>query len=437
MAQYPVGFWNYPPIADMEPEEVKVWADCGMTLTMSPSLSGSDADRDKMKKMLDECLKYGMQLIIRDPRTEFSQAANGEQAYREGFAEVYREYGHHPATYGFFLGDEPLDEAQHAACRIALRVQQEIAPEKCGFLNFSQYWPGAENVILCGKKFDVWAKDFIAQSRCQMMCFDSYNQMDAGEEGIERYFLNLHMYGEETFAASIPLWATVLGVAHFDHRIPSEDDLRWQINSAIACGCKGILFFTFYTPPRHNNYRDAPIHEMGQKTITYDHMARVNKLLHRDYGELMMRLTLRESYHIQKCYGGWPLWEDNHQWIEGTVSNQGLFPSDGRYTWRPSRAHELIFRIASCHNIPGIVSFFTDDEGKEYVMIMNNSPFESGMFTFSLAPETQSVLRVYDHGEKEIDFEKNHWDAHFRRTEHEVQAGVWLAPGQFNIFRFL
>lgn len=408
MAKFPIGFWNYPSIDTMEIGEVKLWADCGMTLTMSPSFEVRPDTVQKLKLMLDECTKYDMKLIIRDPRTGWHGAAADPEGYRARFRKACADFGAHPSTYGFFIGDEPIGDQEFADCQTALRIQLEEAPDLVGFLNFNPYWPGMEQTHLGGKEFDVWAREFIEQSRCKLICYDCYTQLNPEEEGTDRYFLDLRKFYEAASAANVPLWTTLLSVGHFRYRCPSMDDLRWQVSTAVASGCKGLLWFTFYTE-HYRNYRGAPINEYREKTAVYDWMSLVLRSFHDDYGQLMCSLRLKQSFHFVKAYGGYPLFQEN--------------------------AHPVLRRVWSEHRVPGVVSFFEDEAGREYIAVVNNSPFESDLFKLALPAHTKHVYNVRLNGKDEKDMRRFHHDAFFHEDDIEVQAGVWLAPGQMELFR--
>ncbi len=122
MAKFPVGFWNYPSIDTMDIDEVKLWADCGMTVTMSPTLPIRPDAIQKLRSMLDECQKYGIQLIIRDNRLLWDGASDDPESYRAKFRQSMADFGHHPATHGFFVGDEPMTEKQFTDCKATLRI---------------------------------------------------------------------------------------------------------------------------------------------------------------------------------------------------------------------------------------------------------------------------------------------------------------------------
>ena len=91
-------------------------------------------------------------------------------------------------------------------------------------------------------------------------------------------------------------------------------------------------------------------------------------------------------------------------------------------------------KMESAHGIPGIVSTFYDESGEMYLCLCNNSPFESGLFSFIFDPGVTSCTRYWDNG-REIDFIRSHHDAIYEAHASFTKIGVYLAPGQMEIFK--
>ena len=404
--KFPIGFWNYPSIRTMTTEEVSLWADCGITLNMSPSYSDDPADHAALRGMLDECKNYGMQLILQDQRTLWTGAAADPAGYRARFQQAYDEFGHHPSVFGFFTGDEPSGSALEDSCA-ALKIQQQLAPELTGLLNFLPYWKGMEQTHLGGKSFEDWALDFISRSGSKLLCYDCYSQLNPEEEGTHTYFRNLNKFSTVARQSGIPIWTTLLSVGHFRYRVPTEDDLRWQVSTAAAAGCRGILWFTFYGKG-YRNYRGEPINEYGEKTPTYYALRHVLRRFQDEHGQLLMDLRFKSAYHVYKAYGDYPLFAERE-------------------------THPVLRRITSEHQVPAMVSFFTDPTGREYVVLVNNSPFESDLFKLWLDPGVR-IYNLRQNGAERRDMALWHHDAYWYESPDEKRAGVWLAPGQMEIF---
>ena len=75
-----------------------------------------------------------------------------------------------------------------------------------------------------------------------------------------------------------PFWA-VLNVSPFGSlRVPNASELAWQVNLPIAYGARGIVWFTYWTPPATDpaHYHDGPLTYDGRRTATYGRLTDVN-----------------------------------------------------------------------------------------------------------------------------------------------------------------
>ena len=144
LGRFPIGFWNYPNIDSYGPEEVTRWTKCGMTLNQSPRFDYAKNTKEQMLALLDECHRQGMKLMLCIAGIEFRDALKDIDAMRKTYIRAYEDFGKHPATYGFYVGDEPVGKEENQACVEAYRIYLEISPELTPFLNFNPYTPGFE-----------------------------------------------------------------------------------------------------------------------------------------------------------------------------------------------------------------------------------------------------------------------------------------------------
>lgn len=403
--KFPLGSWNYPSISERGAEEVDRWARCGMTVTQSFRFSYDSDKKERLIALLDECEKAGIKLILSVRGLEYSSFTD-EDTYRQAFRRAYDDFGKHPAAFGFDVGDEPTTPVGFDACARAIRIQKEEAPELHPFANFCPWSKGYEERYL-GKNIVDWAKEFAEKSHVDLLSFDCYTQMRPDPRP-DSYFANLRLYHEAAKASGTELWFTGLSVGHYIYRSPSEDDLRWQLNTAAASGCRGVLWFFFYGNG-YRNYRDSPIDLFNEETEVFRSMARVQKTFHLKHGELLMKLKHKSTYHIGESYGGYPLFTEG--------------------------VHPLIKRIKSLYNEPGLISFFEDENGKEYCVLVNNSPFRPDGFAMRLEKRVKKAVRVENHV-AEVFSSEHHHDAFYAELEDEIEVGTWFAPGQMEIFCF-
>lgn len=435
--KFPLGFWNYANLDIIGETPVKDWVECGMNLGTSPAFRpGIDSPED-MIAILDECQKKGVQLIIDDPRCHWNGVSADEDAYKTQFLEMLEQFGRHPAVYGFYVGDEP--SARHMKDAItAIRIQKELCPEKKPFINFYPYWDGLEEEFMDGADFDEWIDDFIEKTGVDQISYDHYHQMnppDAIESGIDEYFTSLNRYMAACKRNGVPLWVTNLAVGHFRYRCPKEDDFRWQLNTSVASGAKGVFWFFFYMRLCRVNYRVAPIDEHLERTETYAWLSRVQRSFQHQFGSLFTKLEHDETLHCGRAYGGYPLLK--------------------------RKTHPLINEVVCEQKLPCMVSFFHLKDGTKYMAIVNTSQTESGRFRCYFNPVVKELYRVCylgqniaaastfhhnssypdietDWGGVEVNCAKNDVCNHFKVDENGmIHNRAWLAPGQMEVFRLV
>ncbi|MBO5415349.1 MAG: hypothetical protein J6A83_01810 [Clostridia bacterium] len=420
MNRFPIGFWNYTS-GELSAKDVKDWSALGMTMACSPTID-ENTDKETIIGILDACAENDIKVIMCDNRTRFKNASDSPEEYRARSIAAYEDFGKHPAVFGFFIGDEPEKGKDFPDAVVAHNIQLEVAPELTPFLNFLPYWEGQEETILKAPSFLDWAANMIKDANLKVLSYDCYTQLspemekdahlklhgfdndtklNPEEEGLHMYFRNLRLYREAADRAGIIPWTTLLSVGHWRYRCPNEDDLRWQLSTAVASGMEGIMWFHIYERECRLNYRLAPIDAFGEHTETFNWLARTNKYFLHQFGDFFNRAKWIKTIHYGKAYGEFELWEKG-------------------------KSDDLVMDISSPHNLNAVVGFFELD-GKKYVAIVNNSPTETGMFRIHVSKKAKNVLQW-------------NWHSNLVRgkytqaTDNEYICGDWYAPGQMKLY---
>lgn len=407
MEKFPIGFWNYTKTGALGREAVRDWAELGMTFALSPGYS-EGCDRQAMLDILDACEENGVKVIVCDERTGFRGASDDIAASEARFREAYRDFGTHPAVLGFHVGDEPGNDKDFADAVAEYNIQLRNAPELMPFLNFLPYWEGQEETVLKAPTFADWAKNMAEKADLRVLCYDCYTQMNPGTEGVDQYFTNLRKFCEAGEAAGIDPWTTLLSVGHYLYRVPNEDDLRWQLNTAVASGMKGILWFFVYERAPMSNYRLPPIDEFGERTETFARMSRVNRHFLHQFGEFFRTAEHLATYHTVRSFGGYPLFE-------------------------AEKTDDILLDVTCDQEVPAVVSFFRLN-GEKHVAVVNNSTTQSGLFKLRVPKETKVFERLTWNRDY-ADLQTHCWDAYYSETPAERIGGDWLAPGQMKVYR--
>lgn len=398
-AKFPFSIWNYNTIFERTPTDVRDWAECGLTATMSPILEYGKDDLSLLIPYLDEAEKQGIQLIVNVHGLSYDWIGRlGRDSYAERFNEVYAAL-RHPALFGFYIGDEPAGCIAFEQCHDVIVLQNELAPEIRPYLNLATCMDDRSPEEFGGRTFREWLRD-LAHDVNGNLCF-SYGHYDQmyNEAGVDSYYRNLRALSAAADGAGVDLWNTMLSSAHYMFRIPSEYDIMWQITTSAACGSRGINWFRFYDRPFGPNYHGSPVDEYGNKTELYYAMLRSQRRFNDHFGELLMRLRHTKTYLTHKPYGGYPLFGEN--------------------------THPIISEIRSDEQ--AVIGFFTAEDGVEYMALVNGSQTTPGVFRLYFNQEKYNVEEVMFNGASLSPYSPKNTTAHW--------DGLWLYPGQMNMFR--
>ena len=413
--RFPIGFWNYTSIEKDTINHnaaacVKDWSDAGMTLAMSPYYSSAPQDVERMRAILDAAAEADIKVILCHKDTVWHHlTAEGEDAYRRDFAKACKDLGNHQAVFGFHVGDEPGAPQFPDACKAQL-IQKEMAPHLQPFLNLLPHYPGVEPRI----GYESWPRyldAYAAAARSPLLCYDCYVQMSpeadsyAGYGGWQMYFDNLWDFWQAAQRHGVDYWTTLLSVGHFNYRCPTEDDFRWQLNTALASGARGILWFFLYMKEPHSNYRVAPIDEHWQRTETFAWLGRVCRSFLKGHALILQESKLVRACHFGKAWGPWPKFD-------------GTGP---------------VARAQSSAGTPLIISQFKHAGGSDYLAVVNNSQTKSTQAELVVTGNRPNLHRVGWHARENPLL--NSTDQGIEHGADYIKANLWLAPGQMELLR--
>lgn len=304
------GFWNYRESGVLGKEAVSDWKELNMTIPMSFDFDVNIHDKQDMLDILDECQKQGLKLVIRDKRTRYKTYAEiGEKAFLEGVRAAYEDFGKHPAVFGFFAGDEPTQEYEEAFIG-TLKILMEEMPNLTPFGNVFPYFGGSDFDMLTGRNTEYYEKlvsRILEESGAPVIGFDQYSQCvqenHNQEVGISSWYYNLDMFQKLSKEKGRIFYVSALCVGHWAYRVPNEDDIRWQINTALAHGARGVIWFHLYNLTGDDSYRNAPFYgENFKRTETFTYIARQQDIFGQTHREQFNKMELTDVYHTGHIY---------------------------------------------------------------------------------------------------------------------------------------
>lgn len=352
-----MNFWNYDNFDGNDVKHiVKEWKDAEFNLGMTFLYYGDPQTKAEVLKMLDECQANGMQTIVCDYRTHFNNLiAKGEKEFRKDVECAVRDFGSHPATFAFYVGDEPT-KAYWEGAKNAVKIVNELSPVPA-FINFLPYWEGDDYLSVMGcdsSEYEAKLDAFVKESGLNIVAYDCYACMNTHfkKMGLDMYYKNLAIFTRVARNNDLPCWCSSLCMGHWDYRAPTLEDMRWQVNTALAYGITGIQWFAVFDKKRDPNDCEilplnAPYNDFGERTKTWYDMRDVNYQTLARFSDVVPNLNWQHSWHYGEVYA------ETRYWYDGV--------------------DDTLIHFSTTHKDNALISKFKDNDGCLHYFFVNTS----------------------------------------------------------------
>ncbi len=224
---------------------------------------------------LDLVQQAGLQAFVSGNHVGDAEAGLNDEEIARRVGELVDRVGDHPATFGYYLRDEPSSVIYPGLGRWKA-AYKAANPDRLAYINlFPNY---ASPGQMGADTYEQYLERYVEQVDPEFISYDHYALMDDGTLR-DGYFQNLEAVRRVSLAAGIPFWNIVLSNAHFRYAEPSPAGLRFQAYTTLAYGGRGISYFTYFAP-KVGNYRLAPVDQFGNRTPVWDMLRNVNLQIH-------------------------------------------------------------------------------------------------------------------------------------------------------------
>ena len=352
--EYPISYWVGPP---REFNTLAAWQtvkDCNFTVC---GQYGGYSRADNRTR-LDFCAQLGLKAMIVDGRTSWEAAAY------EGHAELIKslvaDYGSHPATYGYFILDEPSADRFPALAK----VSQELQRQDPGHLPYINLLPTYASPTQLGTPtYAEHLERFLSQVKPAVLSYDHYALLKDGSDRVD-YFENLELIRDYGRRYGVPTWNILLSLPHLNYREPSADEMRWQVYTSLAYGSKGLMWFTYWTLPAWEKEFGgcAIVNPTGEPARLYPIVKQLNGET-RVLGKTLLGLTSTGVYHSGQVPLG--------------CTRLGV---------------DALIQLPG--DLPLLIGFFTDASGQQYAMLVNRDHAQPVEATLALKPHVTGLTEI-------------------------------------------
>ncbi|MCQ6562780.1 hypothetical protein [Paenibacillus mendelii] len=344
------------------------------------------------------------QITLKTPHggsiSAFSPTGRPSDAYIETLVDHYKD---HAAVLGYNLIDEPFGELYPMLKETSDRIKA-LDPGRMIYTNhYALNEEGTHYYSLEGTPpmgYEDYYKNWIATNP-DMISYDYY---PFKKEGFDEkvHYQTLAFFREQSLLNGLDFWAYIQSVAYDYFHIlePNEPQMRFQIYSTLAYGAKGYVYWTYCTPtgadPELAQIHDAIILTDGSKNETYEYAKTINgEIL--NIGSVLLSLTSLAVYHT------------------------GVVPP-----FTEPLPEDFFWQLAGGESaVPLIISYFENETGRKFIMVVNRDLEQAQSLTFSLSAELQAVQEVCKSTGNEI-----------ATTFHAAEGtlSVSLAPGDGRLY---
>ncbi|MEO3790853.1 hypothetical protein ABGB14_11595 [Nonomuraea sp. B10E15] len=351
---FPIGFYWPPPRRQINDERYDEIASAGFNLV----LGGNDVyNKNANVRLLEVADRHGLRVLAVDQRISSAVPTPG---YADRIRAVLEEYQQYNAFAGFRIVDEP-NPVTYPRYRMITDVLAEAAPSKLSHLNLVPVYNPAWD-----RAYETYLERYVEQIAPSFVSFDHYPLLKDGTFR-QTFFLNHKLIREAGNRAGLPTWVYVCSVDHGVMKRPTPAELAWQINMGLAYGCKGVKYFTYWTPTARPDFEfgTALIDKAGCQTPLYDAASTFNRTFLQPVGRQLKHLQSKQVFH--------------------TGPSQPL----GAEPFSAARSR-VLSAVSSSPMVLGEYERPTDD-GQSWIFAVNRSYTTTTDVSFTLKPEVSSA----------------------------------------------
>ena len=284
---FPISFWCGPPEKDATPERFKEIAEAGFNYTF-PACEGPFTTEGNVK-ILDGAKAAGIKAFIYED--EVPVAITGVPDATKRLDAMVAAYSRHPALAGYFIMDEPSAD-KFAGLAEVVEYLRKKDPKHPAYINL---WPnnaGAKRIGIAS--YNEYLKRFVEQVKPTFLSYDHYHWTKAGDR--PGFTSNLQTVSNLATEHKLDFWQIILSLKHMEYKEPTETEMRCDAMHTLSFGGKGLMYFTYWTPPgKEFAEGEGFIDRTGKRTKRFEEVKRINADV-KAIGKYLLNATHEMTY---------------------------------------------------------------------------------------------------------------------------------------------
>lgn len=283
--EFVTGAFFGPPAEETTVERYREVAEAGLDLIIPDT--AACATTESTLRVLDVAHEAGVRVLPWEPRLFPLVREAGHPLDEALIAEMTARLADHPALAGYALADEP-NAAMFAQLAAVRETFAHHDPRHPALINLFPSYASAEQ--LGTPDYRTHVRRFIEVVRPPILSYDHYPLRVQGMAS-SPWFEDLALIREESRRAGIPFWIFIQSEGIEGYlRVPNRAEVLWQVGTCLAYGARGLLWFTYRTPPppvppptdadgnplHYERHHDAMLDVAGRRTPLYDHVREAN-----------------------------------------------------------------------------------------------------------------------------------------------------------------
>lgn len=284
----PIGAWISPPRAKIyednpnyiTKERFKDVRDAGLNFIVS-LYENTDHNSQDVLDALDAAEANQLKLIVNDPGI-----ACGQDDY-ELMSERVKIYSDKPSYLGSMLYDEPAIPLFDDFSLVRESFERAL-PDSVFYINLMPNYAKKNQCyknksdesgdVLTKKEYRYYLEQYAEKIKPRFISYDYYPCTGTFPNLKSGYFENMCEVREVAAQNGIPFWVFIQSCSFGpDIRVPVKGETFWQVNTALAMGCRGIQYFCYWMPLEYSGWEGGIVSKTGEKTPIYDDVREMNR----------------------------------------------------------------------------------------------------------------------------------------------------------------